>query len=32
MHASEDSINHFGTFITKSASNGFRITTNCENV
>ena len=32
MHATEDSINHFGTFITKSASNGFRITTNCENV
>ena len=32
MHASEDSTNHFGTFITKSASNGFRITTNCENV
>ena len=32
MHATEDSINHFGTFITKSASNGFRITSNCENV
>ena len=32
MHATEDSINHFGTFITKSASNGFRISSNCENV
>ena len=32
MHATEDSVNHFGTFITKSASNGFRITSNCENV
>lgn len=32
MHATEDSVNHFGTFITKSASNGFRISSNCENV
>lgn len=32
MHASEDSVNHFGAFTLKAASNGFRISSNCENV
>lgn len=32
MHATEDSINHFGTFSKKAAANGFRITTSCEDV
>ncbi len=32
MHATSDSVNHFAQFSKKSASNGFRITTNCENI
>lgn len=32
MHASADSINHFGQKTYKSAGNGFHITTSCENV
>ena len=32
MHASADSINHFGVKTYKSAANGFHITTSCENV
>ncbi len=32
MHATSDSTNHFAQFSKKSASNGFRITNNCDNV
>ena len=32
MHATEDSVNHFGAFSRKSAGNGFRVSGNCENI
>ena len=32
MHATADSVNHFGQFTKKSAGNGFHITSNCGNV
>lgn len=32
MHATEDSVNHFGSFTKKSVQDGFKITSNCENV
>ena len=32
MHATKDSINHFAQYTKKSVGNGFKITTNCENV
>ena len=32
MHATKDSINHFAQYTKKSVGNGFKITTNCENI
>lgn len=32
MHADKDSINHFAQYTKKSVGNGFKITTNCENI
>ena len=32
MHATADSVNHFGQFTKKSAGNGFHITSNCQNI
>lgn len=32
MHATADSINHFAQYSSKSVGNGFRITSNCENI
>ena len=32
MHATEDSINHFGSYRNKAVGNGFRITSDCENI
>ena len=32
MHADADSVNHFAQFSSKSAGNGFHITSNCENI
>ena len=32
MHATEDSVNHFAQYTKKSVGNGFRITTDCENI
>ena len=32
MHATEDSINHFAQYTQKSVGNGFRVSSNCENI
>ena len=32
MHADKDSINHFAQYTKKSVGNGFKITTNCEDI